>query len=50
MNTVFPRFSSLPQDLPAASDIRAALPRTQHYRQPMGSPTVRVSVADHACV
>jgi hypothetical protein len=50
MNAVFPLFSSLPQNLPAASGIPAALPRTPHYHQPMGSPTTRFSVADHDSV
>jgi hypothetical protein len=48
MNPVFAIFSSLPQNLTAASAIPAALPRTPHYHQPMGSPTARFSVADHA--
>jgi hypothetical protein len=50
MNPVFAIFSSLPQNLTAASAIPAALPRTPHFHQQTGSLTVRVSVADHACV
>lgn len=50
MNAVFPLFSSLPQNLPAASGIPAALPRTPHFLQQTGSLTARVSVADHDSV